>query len=458
MKRILTFALVLGYAAATAQKTDNVGIGTTKPDPSAILDLNTTNKGFLMPRMTETERNAIKNPAMALKVYQIDGEKGEYTFDGTTWQPSARVGATNSVGAWDKQGNAIDGTDFLGSNNAFPLVLKVEGVRVGRLTSDNTTFIGSDAGVNNSTVGVHNAAFGFRALRLNTSGQRNIAMGSQALMKNNASDNLAIGMDAMRENTDGNNNVGVGFSALQANTSGDYNTGLGAGALLGNLTGDNNIGIGYLSGYYNQLGSGNIGIGAYTFFASTGVNISDNLAIGFEAGRNLTGSGNVLIGRGAAKNETNISNQLYISNSEVNNPLIKGNFASNWLKINSKSTGYLAVGDFDAGTPMPTPAGYRLIVQDGILTEKLKVSLRSDAINWADYVFEPNYKLMPLEEIEKYTKENKHLPNVPSADEITKEGIDVAKVSKMFMEKIEELTLHIIELNKRIKELENKKK
>ena len=106
---------------------------------------------------------------------------------------------------------------------------------------------------------------------------------------------------------------------------------------------------------------------------------------------------------------------------------------------------------------IPVAGSYKLYVETGILTEKLKVALKSDTNNWADYVFEPNYKLMPLEEVEKYTKVNKHLPNVPSADEITKEGIDVAKVSKMFMEKIEELTLHIIELNKRIKQLEEQK-
>ncbi len=79
--------------------------------------------------------------------------------------------------------------------------------------------------------------------------------------------------------------------------------------------------------------------------------------------------------------------------------------------------------------------------------------------DWADYVFAPDYKLMPLEDVEQFTKENKHLPNVPSADDMVKEGLDVTKTSAKLMEKIEELTLYVIEMNKEIKALkeENKK-
>ncbi len=122
------------------------------------------------------------------------------------------------------------------------------------------------------------------------------------------------------------------------------------------------------------------------------------------------------------------------------------------VKVDSKSAGYLAVGDFGAGTPMSIPAGYRLVVQDGIITEKVKVAIRN-LTDWADYVFEPTYSLMPLSEVEKFVKENKHLPNVPSADEMVEKGVEVGKTSKMFMEKIEELTLYMIEMKKEIEAL-----
>lgn len=74
----------------------------------------------------------------------------------------------------------------------------------------------------------------------------------------------------------------------------------------------------------------------------------------------------------------------------------------------------------------------------------------------ADYVFEPDYKLMPLAEVEAFTKANKHLPEVPSAAEIEKSGLDLAKMNLLLLKKVEELTLHTIELEKRLKAIEAK--
>lgn len=74
----------------------------------------------------------------------------------------------------------------------------------------------------------------------------------------------------------------------------------------------------------------------------------------------------------------------------------------------------------------------------------------------ADYVFEPDYKLMPLAEVEAFTKSNKHLPEVPSAAEIEKSGLDLAKMNLILLKKVEELTLHTIELEKRLKAVEAK--
>ncbi len=96
-----------------------------------------------------------------------------------------------------------------------------------------------------------------------------------------------------------------------------------------------------------------------------------------------------------------------------------------------------------------TPAGYRLFVEEGILTEKVKVAV-STLGDWADYVFAPDYKLMPLKDVEQFTKENKHLPNVPSASEMVNNGLDVAEMDAKLLEKVEELTLYLIEQNKQI--------
>jgi hypothetical protein len=75
---------------------------------------------------------------------------------------------------------------------------------------------------------------------------------------------------------------------------------------------------------------------------------------------------------------------------------------------------------------------------------------------WCDYVFEDNYNLKPLSEVEKFIKENKHLPDVPSAKEIENNEVDVFEMIKIQMKKIEELTLYNIQLQKQIDELKNK--
>lgn len=75
---------------------------------------------------------------------------------------------------------------------------------------------------------------------------------------------------------------------------------------------------------------------------------------------------------------------------------------------------------------------------------------------WADYVFKPNYKLMPLNKSEGFIKENKHLPGIPTESEVTTDGINVAEMNAKLLQKVEELTLYIIEQQKQIDELKKK--
>lgn len=77
---------------------------------------------------------------------------------------------------------------------------------------------------------------------------------------------------------------------------------------------------------------------------------------------------------------------------------------------------------------------------------------------WADYVFDEDYKLMPLKDVESFINENKHLPNIPSADEVINTGISVGEMQQKQMEKIEELTLYVIELAEKVNKLENDNK
>ena len=87
------------------------------------------------------------------------------------------------------------------------------------------------------------------------------------------------------------------------------------------------------------------------------------------------------------------------------------------------------------------------MIQYGILTERVKVALTAGG-NWSDYVFDKEYKLAPLSDVEKYIKDNKHLPGVPSAEDVKCDGIDMAQMDATLLKKIEELTLYVLQLKK----------
>jgi trimeric autotransporter adhesin len=90
-----------------------------------------------------------------------------------------------------------------------------------------------------------------------------------------------------------------------------------------------------------------------------------------------------------------------------------------------------------------------LMVHGTILTSKVKVAAFGSANwSWADYVFAKDYKLKSLPEVEAYIKANKHLEGMPTSEEVKKDGIDIAPVTAKLLEKIEELTLYMIEMKK----------
>lgn len=107
--------------------------------------------------------------------------------------------------------------------------------------------------------------------------------------------------------------------------------------------------------------------------------------------------------------------------------------------------GAVGIGTSDIG-------GYKLSVAGKVRAEEVKV----EAAPWPDYVFEEDYDLKSLEETEKYIQENKHLPNMPSAQEVAENGVSLGEMNAKLLLKIEELTLHSIYQEKKITE-QNKK-
>lgn len=460
--KLFTFGVLLGTSMTALAQKDNVGIGTTKPDNSAALEVNSTNKGLLIPRLSLQQRNNIQAPATGLMVFQTDMLSGFYFYDGKDWKPLTSATDANSVagvdGDWALLGNAgTTSANFIGTTDVQPLRFRVENVNAGQIGTSGTrnVFFGRLSG--GSYTGTNNVGIGTEVFTAVGAGASNVGVGFRSLKLNaGGANNVAVGNGALEVNTAGSFNMAIGSAALAAHTIGTANTAIG-NAALNKLTGDNsyNIGIGAASMFDKTSGSFNVGIGGNTLRVN--ISGSNNTSIGYDAGRNNTGSASLFLGYQAGLNETG-SNKLYISNSSSAVPLIKGEFDNKNLKVNTGATvsqtiGFLAVGNFDAAFAMPSPTNtYRLIVEGGIITEKIKVAVKGSA-DWADYVFEPSYKLMSLDKVESFVKENKHLPNVPSADEMAKNGLDVSQTSAKLMEKIEELTLYMIEMNKEIKAL-----
>jgi hypothetical protein len=112
----------------------------------------------------------------------------------------------------------------------------------------------------------------------------------------------------------------------------------------------------------------------------------------------------------------------------------------------AQSGGYVGIG-----TSHPD---YPLTVNGTIHAKEVRVDLNVPA---PDYVFENDYKLASLDDIKIYIDQNKHLPEVPSAKEMEKNGVQLGEMNMILLKKIEELTLHIIELKKEIDDLKSKK-
>ena len=276
--------LLLNAFASMAQTTgsENVGIGTTKPDASAMLDIASNSKGLLIPRMTLAQRGNIKSPANGLMVYQTDFFSGFYFFDGSSWKglyarstdgaaitpgSSASAAETSSENSWNTNGNSglSSAANFIGTLDTTSLVFKVNNYRSGLIDYR-----------------FGNTYFGYRA-GYRSHGFNSVAVGAYALFEANL----------------GLNNIAIGYQSLPSSKTGSDNVAVGSNSLYTNVTG------------------------------------SQNIAIGTQAGQRSLGDGNIFIGHKAGLNEIG-SNKLYIENSFSATPLIFGDFEMARVGINTK--------------------------------------------------------------------------------------------------------------------------
>jgi trimeric autotransporter adhesin len=325
MKHYLLLILLFYLSVPSLAQTAGIGIGTTSPNSSAILDVKSTTKGLLIPAMTAAQKNAIVNPATGLLIFQTDGSPGFYFNRGTAVSPDWTAIIT-SVNGWSTSGNS--GTDpssnFIGTTDNQPLVFKTSNIMSGKIdAAASNIFMGYQSGVNAiSGVGspsIFNSFFGNRSGFNTISGYRNTFIGNQSGESNTTGiNNTAVGSEALQLNITGGNNTAIGFGALKGNSTGSSNTSLGGGSLENNTTGIRNTALGVFALNTNNTGSYNIAAG----FGALRLNTtgSENIAIGHEALRdNPTGRSNVAIGTHALHRMIEGNNTIAIGDSALYN-------------------------------------------------------------------------------------------------------------------------------------------
>jgi hypothetical protein len=127
-------------------------------------------------------------------------------------------------------------------------------------------------------------------------------------------------------------------------------------------------------------------------------------------------------------------------------------YLSKFTSNNTLGNSSLYDNGIGVGVGTTNPGIYKLAVEGTIGARKVKVTQAS----WADYVFNDGYRLRPLTEVESFIKENKHLPEIPSAKEVEKNGVDVGDNQALLLKKIEELTLYMIEIKKENNDMRKK--
>jgi len=320
---------------------------------------------------------------------------------------------------------------FIGDQTAVNLLTGDFNTIIGKVTFNNVPSTPTAAGNNTSKTVILADGNGSQRFFIHENGYAGIGLGNNQIPQNRLElGNGLLGTSGLRfrNYTSASNTVASNGKVLTVNASGDVvlTTDVGSGATTQIQAGS------------NVTVTGNGVVGNPYIISSTASNCNlyscdgaINTSLG---GINNPNSGlrTVTMGNNNLFFQTNTNNdgfgRVYIGTSIANN----GN---------------------SLGFPNITAdSRFRLLVEGGIMSERVKVALRSTN-NWADYVFANDYKLMPLNEVESFINKNNHLPGIESAETIAKEGLDLGDMQAKQMAKIEELTLYVIQQNKEIEEL-----
>ena len=356
-----------------------------------------------------------------------------------------------------------------GSNSVFM------GVNSGysNTTGTNNYFIGINAGYSNTT-GNNNTFIGKSSGFTNTTGGANMFLGTNAgNLNTTGSSNSFFGTDAGASNTTGSDNMFFGTSAGVLNISGSSNYFAGVATGLNNTTGSRNVMIGGSAGASNTTGTDNTYLGygatgtatlsnATAIGANASASASNTVVLG-NAATTITGTG--LSGASGLRFPNLTSGSTPTSPSGTTGKVLSVNAAGDVILVQISGATTSAVGNpvsdnwkeadgylynnstngvVIKGTGLD---GNSLIVKGGVLSKEVNVKVEGSE-SWPDYVFKPNYKRMTLGEVEKFISINGHLPNIPSATEMVANGNNLGKTDVKLLEKVEELTLYLLEMKK----------
>jgi len=355
---------------------------------SSILDVSSTDKGMLIPRMTKAQKNAIASPATGLLVFQTSPDSvGFHYYDGAVWTWLANANKALDSTAWLTTGNTgLNDTSFLGHRDNKPVMFRSNNLLIGRLnsfysnyaiglhagastgvghiamgdsagavisnnfpgaylgylsgrvnTGGNNAFFGAWSGSNNTT-GFLNFFGGTSSGYQNTTGNANTYLGHFAGYDNQTgSSNVAIGYRALKTYT-GSNVTAVGYKALDSLTTGTRATAVGFQALMQNTSGDRNTAVGYRSLDSNKTGSNNTGLGYAALFRNR---VSYNTAIGDNNSLNTTtGEANTTVGAlSFSANTTGYWNTVMGVNAMLGNTTGHLNTALGFQSLFNNTTG-----------------------------------------------------------------------------------------------------------------------
>ncbi len=266
----------------------SIGVNNPTPDASAALDVVSTSKGVLVPRMTAAQRNLIASPATGLLVFQTDETSGFYFYNGTAWTSlngsnGQGVPAGGSAGqvlsktdgtdyntqwvndnSWKLNGNTGTGeNDYMGNTDNKPINFKVNNTLAGYISAQDTDY-NTSFGYKAKAAGLGSVAIGYGAGNSNTSAGYT-AVGAGAFENRASLDGVAIGNRAGR-NMGGSYNIAIGRNAMQGSSNPINNTGtnnivLGNSSMLNVTSGYDNIAIGNNNLMNTTTSNGLIAIG-----------------------------------------------------------------------------------------------------------------------------------------------------------------------------------------------------